>query len=534
MEKDLQKINERNKIAFNPFFVEKINLGITSKNFSARTLENYVWFTASIPLLRNYYKVNKGMTNSQYDDNFQYFWANVPFDIRKMHTGIPSLATRTMSKLLIGNGIEISAEVFNKGAEGGVNAESTKNVQEVIDEIYESNNLYELMNGSIANESWSGSVAWKINIDKKFSKLPIIDYADARKVELLSKHKRITGIIFKDWYEYKDDKYELQEIYSTNENGDATITNILYKLNTDKLENVSLKAIPQTQDLEEEITLNGVKGMIAGFKPNRTPNNEFEGYLYGESDYAGCYSLFDSLDEIYSTMIDDVRRGRTIRFIPEDLMPKDNQGNVLPFDTFKLNYVKIEGHDASSLNDNPNSIDTSVPQTRTDEYINEWRSVLTSALNKLGLSPITIGVTGLESINSADNSQREREKTSLRTRDEKIKLWRPFLAKFTVQLLKVYQYMTSGDASVNGLSKIDVDESNLNIKVSFGEYFKIPFEERLNLYGTAHMNGSISIEEMVEQIYRDEKTEEQKKDEINRLKMEKGMNLDNISNDLIL
>ena len=61
VEKDLQKINERNKISFNPFCIDTINLGLTSKNFSNRTLENYVWFTASIPLLRNYYKVNKGI-----------------------------------------------------------------------------------------------------------------------------------------------------------------------------------------------------------------------------------------------------------------------------------------------------------------------------------------------------------------------------------------------------------------------------------------------------------------------------------------
>lgn len=532
LEDKLLKIHRRNNVSFNPYSVGNTIDLLSDKNYSLRTLENFVWYSASIPMLRNYYHVNKQFHSQFSNDDFNYFWGNVPNENRKVHTRIPSLCTIKMVDLLIGNGIKIEPEVF--GEDGVINEELTNNVKEIIEEIRKENKFYKLMANSISNESWGGGIAWKINIDKDFSKLPIIDLADARSIELITKYGREQAIEFKQWHEKGEkgkDKYLALEIYSTNENGDATITNELYKLVNDKRIKVPLTEIEETADLEEKITFTGLKGMLAFYKPNRLPNSEFVGSPYGESDYAGCYSLFDSLDEVYSTMMDDVRKGRTIRFIPDTLLPRNNHGEVLKFNDFQLNYMKTKGTDAADFG-GENKIETSTPTSKTLDYIEQWKNLLITVLNNVGLSPLTIGVTGLESMNTSDSSQREREKTSLRTRKTKVSLWSEFLELVIVQVLKVYSlYYT--EEQINGLEKIDVDESNLNIKVEFGEYIIKPFEERLSTYGDALIKGAISIEEMVEQVYQDTKTEEQKKQEIDRIKMEKGMSLSNVDNLLL-
>lgn len=531
LENKLIKIHRRNNLSFNPLQVGlTVNL-MSDKTYSARLLENFVWYSASIPLLRNFYYKN-GITQNVFgNDDSNFFWRKAPEKIRKVHSKLPAIITDRMVDLITGSGITFEFEIYNE--DNSINEEETEKAQRIIKEIYKENKIQSLISNAVSAESWGGGVAFKICFDSDLSKLPILEVEDARNFELVTKRNRTVAIIFKRWYEkgskQKPIKYLLHETYTTNEYGKAMITNELFKIESDKLKPVELTAIEETAEYKPKEVFETVNGMLAFYKPNRFPNKEFLGTPYGESDYAGCYSLFDSADEILSTALEETRKNKTKYFIPNSLIPKNIHGQDLEFNDFEYNYVKIDDKDDI----NQNEIITHSPDLKVKQYIEEWKEVLITILNSVGLSPLTIGVTGLESINASENSQKEREKVSLRTRNNKIKLWTEFLENLTFKVLAAYREMRSRGIIHPGLSDVLIDESNCSAKVSFGDYISTSFEERLSTYGDALLKGSISIEEMVEQIYRDTKTEEQKKNEIDRIKMEKGMSLSNLDNLLL-
>ena len=82
------------------------------------------------------------------------------------------------------------------------------------------------------------------------------------------------------------------------------------------------------------------------------------------------------------------------------------------------------------------------------------------AINKVGLAPTTLGLTGLESINSSAESQDAREKTSMRTRELCLKEWQKTLKELLNRYLQVWDYM-------KGLPIVDYSEL---IEISFPDY----------------------------------------------------------------
>jgi len=58
-------------------------------------------------------------------------------------------------------------------------------------------------------------------------------------------------------------------------------------------------------------------------------------------------------------------------------------------------------------------------------------------LNNAGLSPLTVGITGFESIDASAESQQEREKVSIRTRNKKVGMWTEFLQKILTIALEL-------------------------------------------------------------------------------------------------
>lgn len=76
-------------------------------------------------------------------------------------------------------------------------------------------------------------------------------------------------------------------------------------------------------------------------------------------------------------------------------------------------------------------------ELNTDKHETSLKKWMELVLNNAGLSPITIGVTGLESTAASEASQIMREKTSIRTRNKKLKLWTEALTVFIPILLQL-------------------------------------------------------------------------------------------------
>jgi hypothetical protein len=189
--------------------------------------------------------------------------------------------------------------------------------------------------------------------------------------------------------------------------------------------------------------------------------------MLGESDFAGSYGAFDAIDEIISTWIQEFRDGKLNRYFPEELMIKNLAGKFRYPDGFDKDHVLYA--DSPSENIDKQKIIYEQGDIRTEKHVESYKIWVTNVLNNAGLSPLTVGVTGLESIDASAESQQEREKVSIRTRNKKIELWQEFLQEFLKTALEfrlITKNMTEKESGV-----YSVNQSNdFDVIVTFNDY----------------------------------------------------------------
>ena len=144
----------------------------------------------------------------------------------------------------------------------------------------------------------------------------------------------------------------------------------------------------------------------------------------------------------------------------------------------------------------------------TNSYLSTYVTALDLCLQGL-ISPSTLGID-VKKLDNAE-AQREKEKTTLYTRQTIIYALHDCLQSLIDKVFKVYALM-SGET-------LDVTEA----EVSFGEYANPSFESQIETVGKAKTQGVMSIESIVEELYGDSKTDEWKAEEVRRIKNEQGI-----------
>ena len=536
LESDLKML--KNKINFDPRYALDIPELDNSAAYTRRVGEYRTWFIGNSRMLRNMYNL------AIKDDCLNYFWYKAPSNYRMIHTGIPGLISSKMATILFGGGLKFTTTVYkdDKTADEQVSAQA----QELVDNLCKIVDLNERLENAAQNESWGGHIYFKLSHDTGLSQYPILEVADVRKAEAIKERGITTAIKFKFWYkDAAKNGFRLDEIYTTDALGDAVIRYELYQLAKDGSEVArKLEDLPQTSQIKEDFHLNddnelvytGLKGMLAFDKPNRTPSHEFPDSEYGASDYEGALDSFDALDEAYSELIAEIRSNKTIRYIPESMIPKqiitDSTTHqqvvisLLPND-FVTNYVKIEG----GLDQNAkNEMNIQVIPDKTLQHLEKWKVALSTAINCAGLSPLALGITGLESINSSDKSQQERNKVTLETRNKKIRIWKPFIEDVVLKVLELNSWMVkNAQAKQDAFETMDLTFDNLDVKAEFGDYIIEQQSEKITTWSGAKSSGIASTHEAVSQIHPDWE-EDEINDEVNLIRFEQGMSLDNPSN----
>ncbi len=522
LEEDLRLIQSKN--GYDPKYVRDYTATLNAaQDFTLRINEYHVWFSGSGRRLRLFYASYPDLVNV-----LAYFWQKAPSTWRKVHSGIPGLIAKKMATILFGGGL--STEITVTKEDGKPDKEKSKAITDVLKELIDKTAFAERAEEGATTESWSGHVFFKLSYDTALSPFPIIEIADVRQAEPIRERGITKGIAFCNYYESGAKRFVHKEIYSTNENGDAVIYNQLFSKTPTGLKEVVLTAIPETAELEPEIVFEGLKGMLAFEKPNKIPNAEFPDCGYGESDFAGATNAFDALDETVSEIFAEIRNNKTIRYIPESMLEiVERNGNIeaAEFDSFITNYQKINDR-MSEAGDS--KIDITQIEDKTLSHLEKWKVALTLAVNKAGLSPLALGITGLEAVNAGMQSQRERNKTTLETRAAKIKLWQPFLGRFFSQLLKFNEWLREeGLQGEDALYTESMDLSKIKTNVKFGDYISETTADRMTIWGGGKMQGVASTEQSIREIHPD--WEEVKvQDEVNRIRYEQGMSLDTPDN----
>jgi hypothetical protein len=430
--------------------------------------EKYLWFLGNEDLLADFYRT-KTRSYTVIDTRGEFYYSKVGSDIRVVHSGLPSLISYSKARLLMSGGLEFYANREDKKVE-----ETTQLLQDV----YDDNKMEDIIKSSITTESWGKRFAWKIGYDKDISEYPILEKYNPFDYKTTYKRGRLQEIVFFTYYEKDKQDYRLEEKY-----GKGFIQYQLYHVNKDGGEEL----VPLT-DLEETAKLKNItwneKIILGGEK------------CIDKSDYDGIVSEFDALDEAWSQLMDEIRLARSEVYIPEMLLTNKT------FNKFRKNYAQL-GNDERETG--KNAIEHVQPDIRSEEYENTIRILTNNTLTSVGLSPFTVGIDDGIGANASGEQLAKRESTSLRTRNEMIDGWEPFLEEMFLILLFATQLFRNG--KLNRLAKLD---DSVEIQVSFGDYITPTRTEIINEVKIMKDADIIDNEKALKEIYGDELPDEEK------------------------
>jgi hypothetical protein len=231
-------------------------------------------------------------------------------------------------------------------------------------------------------------------------------------------------------------------------------------------------------------------------------SNLFEGR--GRSLFDGKDGAFDGLDEVVSQWIDAVRKGRIKTYIPTHLLPKDRDGNIIGRDDYVNTFIKLDSSNVISEDYQP-KIDVVDPTIQTEKYLQTYMTFLDLSLQGI-ISPSTLGID-TKKLDNAE-AQREKEKTTLYTRQAIIDNLSDCIKNIVIYTLKSYYLIME--------NKIIPD---FDVSVKFGEYNSPSFESIVEtIQKVVPSKQFISFEFIVDELYGDTLTEEEKAEEVKRLK----------------
>ncbi len=354
----------------------------------------------------------------------------------------------------------VQGKVNLLSANGFMCESDNKQIDEVLNRCKDEAKLQELFTNGVYLESGLGDFLYRISYNPRVSDKPLIDIVEPQNFEVNYRDGKVVSYVLKRTAE-DDENYEIREIYYRNEDGGIYLTYRFfydgkYVAPNDKSLMKQCQEMFSVKFDTREVLLPFDDFPIV-FKKNDSNNNMYRGER-GVPDIQGLDSIEDALTETLSDLIDAIRKGGVKAYVSEELIPQDENGNQLRLNQFNKTILTTKG---SSNPANPEELFKVVQaDIHWEAYTRTIQNLMSVAINKAGMSPTTIGLTGLESINSSAESQDAREKTSLRTRAKCLISWRLTLTELLNKYLQMLDY-------INGEEILDYREL---IKIKFNEY----------------------------------------------------------------
>lgn len=452
--------------------------------------ENKVWYYGDSNELLNFYTAQQtygNMTNPIYNRNkAQYFWgkSSEEMHIKRVHSGVPNAIVTTIVNLV---------------GTGTINSEKYK---DDIDKIVKRTGLVNLINQKQMPLTLAiGWGAFKPIIDTEVdSECPLLEWYDGDDVDFIKKHGKIIGLIFKDYYKYKNQDYVLTETRRIVDKSSRFEYN-LYKLGkNNEVEEVELSTIPELAKLEnyEIAGLNRVMGVPSWYFYDLNNENG------GRSIFTGKIDLFDDLDQDLSQASQTSRVSTPVEYYPVDLIERGRNGEARLPQIYNRQYVASNAYPNGDGELN-GEIKTTQPQLNFNQYTDKCMADLDFILSGL-LSPATFGLNVAKDDSAL--AQREKEKVSIMTRNNIIDRQQDIIKETIEQLLILKEYMEKGSVTI----------TDYDITVKFDEYATPSFESvSQNLIGLL-TSGGITPEMYVDKLYGDSLSEEDREREISYIK----------------
>ncbi|MDF9845183.1 MULTISPECIES: capsid protein [unclassified Paenibacillus] len=445
-------------------------------SYGANVLRNRLWYRGDPSELDQFYKQN--VTDAV---GRSRFWAAVPstgLGIRKIHSGLPAMVADRLSDIVVADMDAITLQN---------DAETT-----AWDEISKDNDFPELLAGAVTETLSAGDGAFKVTLDPEVSEYPLIEFYSGDQVEYKRTRGRLQEVIFYSDYSVDKRDYRLIETFGRKY--------IRYQLLDAYGKQVPLSLVPEIADLRD-IEYDGDFIMavpLMVFKSTKWPGR-------GKSIFDSKADSFDALDEVISQWMDAIRSGRVQKYIPEDMIPKNPETGALmrpnPFDNQFIRISSVMAEDAKG------QISLVQPQILYEAFVASYASAMDMCLQGI-ISPSTLGID-LKKTDNAE-AQREKEKATLYTRGKIVDRLNEVIPELVQTVLKVYDTMKGRTAG------------EYEVSVTFGEYAAPDFGSVVETVGKARTFGVMSIERAVEEMYGDTWTDEEKAEEVARLKAEQS------------
>lgn len=451
-----------------------------TSNHLTECFTNRIWYNGNGRQLSELYK--------QLDKDKTGFWSakcTTGLEIRKIHTGLPALMCDTIANIVVAdyNGTEVTSKNTTAYAERWA-------------DIEEENNLAQVVRQMLLDLCIVGDGAFKISFDTAVSDMPIIEWYPAEQIDFTYVRGRIREIKFYTDYTQKHRCYRFEETYGYGY--------IKYALYDDNGKEVDLHAVDALSWIDSQgVTFdNSYMWAVPVIYGKSCHKGRGAGIIGAKTD------AFDSLDEAWSQWMDALRACRPKQYIPNCLIPFDSE-TCQPMSPNPFDNRFIEVNTDTSENGTGNRIYTESPQIQHESYLSSYITALDLCLQGV-ISPSTLGID-TKKLDNAE-AQREKEKTTLYTRQNLVKITQNALQSLVLAVL-------NADSELNGKGIVE----GIEVSVNFGEYANPSFESQVETVSKARQGGLMSVETSVEELYGDSKSDDWKAEEVQRIKEEQGI-----------
>lgn len=313
--------------------------------------------------------------------------------------------------------------------------------QNRLDAILRYNGFESLVQEAAEEAAVTGDVFLKCNWDDKRAEYPYITFVSGDEAIAEYRFGRLLCVHFFTVIRIERETGVYWRLYERYEEG--RIISAVYVGDTGSLGSEWTGAMDELGIVPEKIVPGRV--MLAAHIPNIRPSR-VRFASYGRSEFEGMRDMMDSLDEVYSSWMRDVRLAKARLLVPAEFLRKrrvsqDGTGNndqlftesrfTWEFDEDVETLVALDVTDADQMQITPSQF-----AIRAEEHAKTAEALIRNIISMCGYSPQTFGLD-IEGQASSGTALLIREKKSFSMRAKKLNYWSAPLENFLTAVLQL-------------------------------------------------------------------------------------------------
>jgi hypothetical protein len=399
----------------------------------ARYAEHAAWFSGDPAQLIATY-LGAPVKSSVWRTNFDRFWARgqlAPQRRQMLHIPMAGDIATTSSDLL-----------FSEPPRAVIEEEEGKTerpVQKRLDELIEKAAVYQTLSEGGETGSALGGVFFRVTWDKTIEPdHPLFTSVDVDKAVPEFRWGRLMAVTF--WENLQTTPGPgmappagtSKEVWRHLERHEPGV--VLHGLYHGDIANLGTKMPLDSLPLGfkgMDVIETGVDRLTACYVPNMRPNRLYRGSPLGRSDYDGVEAIMDSLDEVWTSWMRDLRLARARLIVPKEIMDPQGKGQGAFFDVDQEVFESLDMPPGKEL------IVPSQFAIRTKEHAETALALVERIVAAAGYSASTFGLQADKIVAQTATEITNRERRTYVTRAKKITYWSHPLAEILETLLEV-------------------------------------------------------------------------------------------------